>query len=359
MPTSASRLQAIKIPSKTTSTTSTNDINSRIDEIQNAIDTERDNSAKKDEVYTKAQIDELLEEMNGKIPKIDERGNMTWIDPNGNLVVVHMGDVVIGGDDIIIVDGQLSTTSKNPIQNQAVTNALNEKQNKSTSLSFGNSDGGWSHVASSSDYIELFTNTANSKGFRIKPDMIATSLDNVENENQLITAYAVQQAINEITSSPGGGTQPYYYNLINVDARSLVTQYSYETNAPYDKIVEFAEENICDETISEKWCDLRFYPSENRFVITKRNVGYELRNYNYMQLTQTQYTLVTQYAANIPDNVNPTTYAQEFCATRGQDYCYIADIDNLFTEVGALQVNEELGPIYLIGVVSGFGNPPL
>ncbi len=356
-----------KIKDTTSAQQELNAINTRIEELQNKLDVAESAQVNiESKTYTKDEIDTLIAESEQKVPKIDERGN--WTDPNGGLIVVPEGAVVIGPNDITIVDGKLSATSTHPIQNKTVTNAVNEKQSKSTTLSLGAQNGEWSSIVSGDNYIEIYEHStdidtgATTTGLRIKPGMISTDLSILANENQLVTATAVRNALDALTTNPGGGTQPEYaYDLINLDAQTLVTQYTYLTNAPYDKIVEFAA-NICNETISEKWCDLRYYSEENRFVITKRTVGYELKHYNYNPLPNSQYTLVRQYAANIPDDVDPTTYAQEnFCAQVSADYCYIADIDNNFTlpePIIIQEINAEGAPIYLIGVASGVGTPP-
>ena len=334
---------------KPVSETDVANLESRMADLQDALEKAND---KLDSMYTK-------EELDARLPRYDKENNrLTWIDPLAGLINVPVGAVVIGGDNAVVVDGVLDATSVHPIQNKTVTNALNEKQDKSTTVSFGAANGRWTPLTNS-NYLESYTNI-DGTGFDIKQNMIVNNLDNIANGNQLVTATAVKNALDAMTTNPGGGTQQgYYYNLVNIDARSLVTQYTYQTNAPYNKIVEFTE-NMCEGTISEKWCDLRHYPSDERFVVTKRRVGYDLKDYNYWQLTQTQYSIVRLYSANIPDDVNPTTYAQEnFCATRNTDYCYISDIVNNFATAGALETNAEVAPIYLIGVVSGFGTPPL
>ena len=354
-----------KIKDTTTAQQELNNINSQIEELQSKLDraeaaqntvlTEANVNDKVtasviEKTYTKAEIDNLLSDVVKKLPQLDDKGNMTWTDPNGNLVVVHVGDVVIGGDDVIVVDGNLSTTSTHPVQNKVVTNALNEKQDKSTTLSFGATNGRWTPLTNS-NYLESYTNI-DGAGFDIKQNMIVRNLDNIANENQLITATAVKNALDAMTTNPGGGTQPEYdYNLIDLFAGTLVTQYTYQTNAPYAKIVEFAE-NMCEGTISEKWCDLRNYPSQHKFVITKRTVGYDLKQYEFYTLPNNNYYLVTLYSVNIPDDINPVTYANEtFCTNR--DYCYIADILNNFAAVGPMLANQEHSPIFSISTVSG------
>ena len=39
-----------------------------------------------EKTYTKAEIDNLLSDVVKKLPQLDDKGNMTWTDPNGNLV---------------------------------------------------------------------------------------------------------------------------------------------------------------------------------------------------------------------------------------------------------------------------------
>ena len=305
-----------------------NQIDSRINELtekldaaeatQNTIITESNIKENIESVtYTKEEIEELIAELNEKIPKVDDRGNLNLTDQNGNLVLVHMGDVVIGGDDTIIVDGNLSTTSTHPVQNKVVTNALNEKQNKSTNLSFGNANGGWTHVASGSDYIELYTNPAGSKGFRIRPTMITYSLENMENEDQLITAGAVQEAIAAITANPGGGTQQSpYFNLINLQTwyGGLVQRYTYETNASQSEILDFAL-NFCGGTLSDKWCSL--CENDHGFEILKRQEGHNVEE------IAPYYDISTRisYAVNLPDGISPQTYVNEHLCANQNNTC--------------------------------------
>ena len=154
-----------------------NSIDSRIEELQtqldraeaaqNAVITESNIDEKittniESKTYTKEEIDNLLSDIIQKVPQIDDRGT----DPNNNPIDIPEGAVVIGGNDIVIVDGKLSTTSKHPIQNQTVTNAINEKQNKSTTISLGAAEGGWAPVVNS-DYIESSSNFEGTR-FNIK-----------------------------------------------------------------------------------------------------------------------------------------------------------------------------------------------
>ena len=67
----------------TQSTVLTEDtIDAKIEQKLNAIGT----STGTKETYSKAEVDALLSNIVKKLPQIDDRGNMTWTDPNGNLV---------------------------------------------------------------------------------------------------------------------------------------------------------------------------------------------------------------------------------------------------------------------------------
>lgn len=349
-----------------------NNINSQIEELQAQLDRaeaaqstvltttnvdDKITASVESKTYTKAEIDNLLSNVIKKLPQLDDKGNMTWTDPNGNLVVVHVGDVVIGGDDIIIVDGNLSTTSTHPVQNKVVTNALNEKQDQSTTLSFGNADGGWSPVVSGDNYIEIYADSTNmntgatTTGLRLKPIMIVNNLDNIANENQLVTATAVKNALDALTTNPGGGTQPDpYFNLIYLETRydSLVSRYTYNTNASYNQILEFATE-FCGGPFSEKWCWLEYYGDS--FLIIKRTEGYYLQDYDiggpyfgtdgniYIDLSKT-------YQLNLPDGIGLTTYVQEnLCAIRDTT-CHIDTV--LYNFDNSATANQQQKAIYTI-----------
>ena len=344
-----------------------NNINSQIEELQAQLDRaeaaqstvltttnvdDKITASVESKTYTKAEIDDLLSNVIKKLPQLDDRGNMTWTDPNGNLVVVHVGDVVIGGDDIIIVDGNLSTTSTHPVQNKVVTNALNEKQNHSTTLSFGAANGEWIPVTLGSDYIELH-NTSDSKEIRIRPSMIATSLENMENEDQLITAGAVQEAIAALTTNSGGNAQPeYYFNLLNVTPRfgGLVTRYTYETNASYNEILSFAEK-VCSTSISDKWCYVNQL-DDHTFRIVNRHQGHDISDYTTTAYTDTNghlhYGAMISYAANLPEGVAPQTYVNENLCTGRSNTCYMFAAD--YTPHWIVDFNDDLEPLYYIDI---------
>lgn len=304
-------------------------------------------SSVESKTYTKEEIDNLLSSVIKKLPQLDDRGNMTWTDPNGNLVVVHVGDVVIGGDDVIVVDGNLSTTSTHPVQNKIVTNALNEKQDQSTTLSLGAPNGGWTPIAIGSDYIELHTNSSNAKEVRIRPTMIATSLENMENEDQLITAGAVQEAIASLATNPGGGTQQEpYFNLIYLNSRygELVKYYTYETDASDSEIVDFAL-NFCGGTFSDKWCSL-CEKGNNRFSILKRQAGHSVTNIN----TQSGF-INTEYAVNMPDGISPQAYVNEhLCANISNCAMYYAEYTANISEGGNINCSDL--PVHFIQTIS-------
>ena len=319
-------LSSGKIKDNAAANQTLNQIDSRINELteklnaaeatQNTVITESNIKENIESVtYTKDEINALIAESEQKELKIDERGN--WIDPNGNLIAVPEGAIVIGPNDITIVDGKLSTTSTNPIQNKVVTNALNEKQEKSTNLSFGNANGGWTHVSNGSDYIELYTNPANAKEIRIRPTMITNSLENMENEDQLITAGAVQEAIAAITTNLGGGTQPSpYFNLINLQTihGGLVQRYTYETNASESEILDFAL-NVCGGNFSDKWCSL--CEDDHGFAIFKRQEGYNVEEISPYYDISTRIS----YAVNLPDGISPQTYVNEYLCANQNNTC--------------------------------------
>jgi len=304
-----------KIKDTTAAQQELNAINTRIEELQNKLDVAESAQVNiESKTYTKDEIDTLIAESEQKVPKIDERGN--WTDPNGGLIAVPEGAVVIGPNDITIVDGKLSTTSTHPIQNKTVTNAFNEKQDKSTTLSFGNADGGWTPVTLGSDYIELHTNSSNAKEVRIRPTMIATSLDDIENEDQLITAGAVQEAIAALTTNSGGGTQPTpYFNLINLETKhsGLVQRYTYETNASESEILDFAL-NSCGGTFSDRWCTL-CANNGHTFKIVKRQVGHNAEE----SVSSTS----IMYAVNPPDGTSPQTYTNEHICANRSNTCHM------------------------------------
>jgi len=339
-----------KVKDTTAAQQELNAIDSRIEELQNKLDAAESAQVNiESKTYTKDEIDTLIAESEQKVPKIDERGN--WTDPNGGLIAVPEGAVVIGPNDITIVDGKLSTTSTHPIQNKTVTNALNEKQNQSTTLSFGNADGGWTPVTIGSDYIELHTDSSNAKEIRIRPTMIATSLDDMENEDQLITAGAVQEAIANLTTNPGGGTQPNpYFNLINLETRldGLVQRYTYETNASYIEMQTFAS-NFCARPLSPKWCHF-YQTTDTSFAIIVRTVGHYLLNYDTVFAyddngSPTLYT-TRFYAVNAPDEVNMIQYSNEnFCNNR--DKCFLSAV-HLDDEMNI----DPIGAIYNVLVYS-------
>lgn len=64
-----------------------------------------DELVKASDVYSKREIDQLINNLKNKLPQIDDKGNMTWTDPNGNLISIPAGAIVIGGDEVVIVDG--------------------------------------------------------------------------------------------------------------------------------------------------------------------------------------------------------------------------------------------------------------
>jgi len=327
-----------------------NELTEKIDNaeaVQNTVITESNIKANIESMtYTKDEINALIAESEQKEPKIDERGN--WIDPNGNLIVVPVDAIVIGPNDITIVDGKLSTTSTHPIQNKAVTKALNEKQGKSTNLSFGNANGGWTPVSVGSDYIELYTNPAGSKEFRIRPTMITNSLENMENEDQLITAGAVQEAIAAITANPGSGTQQsHYFNLINLQTRygELVQEYLYETNASESEILNFAL-NFCGGNFSDKWCSLCATDDNNTFRILKRQEGHTVTNVNI----QSGF-IITEYAVNLPDGILPQTYVNEYlCANVSP--CAIGSVEYMGDTAAGGIINCFDMPIHFIQTIS-------
>lgn len=358
-----------KVKDTTAAQQELNNINSQIEELQAQLDraeaaqstvlteanvNDKVTASVTEKTYTKAEIDNLLSDVVKKLPQLDDKGNMTWTDPNGNLVVVHVGDVVIGGDDVIVVDGNLSTTSTHPVQNKVVTNALNEKQDKSTTLSFGAANGRWTPLTNS-NYLESYTNI-DGAGFDIKQNMIVRNLDNIANENQLITATAVKNALDAMTTNPGGGTQPApYFSLIHLETRydSLVNRYTYITNASYNDILEFATE-FCGGSFSEKWCwfELDNY-APDMFHITKRYEGHYLSNYDFQSYNNngnTEYYIQKEYQINIPDTMGIVTYINNHLCTN-RDFCYASYV-NINTT--ANNFNSEPMSIYTVWIISDF-----
>lgn len=357
-----------KIKDTTAATNELNAINTRIEELQNKLDVAESAQVNiESKTYTKDEIDTLIAESEQKVPKIDERGN--WTDPNGGLIVVPEGAVVIGPNDITIVDGKLSTTSTHPVQNKTVTNALNEKQDKSTTLSFGNADGGWSPVVSGDNYIEIYADSTNmntgatTTGLRLKPIMIVNNLDNIANENQLVTATAVKNALDALTTNPGGGAPGHDFYLLSMDTRydSLVTKYWYfapgiTTTAQEGELQILIRDTICGGVFSEKWC---FYQTEAfqdgglMFTVTKRNEGHYLSDYfldSYNNNGNIEYYTIMTYQINIPDNTGIVTYVNNNLCTN-RDLCYTANVVNHTTDPYFLS---GLQSIYSVEVVSNF-----
>ncbi len=355
-------------------------IDTRIEELQSKLDqaeaiqhtvlkeeniNDKITTSVESKTYTKAEIDDMLSDVIKKLPQLDDKGNMTWTDPNGNLAVIHIGDVVIGGDDTIIIDGNLSTTSTHPVQNKVVTNALNEKQDKSTTVSFGAANGRWTPLTNS-NYLESYTNI-DGAGFDIKQNMIVNNLDNIANENQLVTATAVKNALDAMTTNPGGGTQGNNFYLQNMNTRydSLVTKYWYfapgiTTTDQEGELQILIRDTICDGVFSEKWC---FYQTEAfqdggiLFSVTKRNMGHYLEDYNlsyYWDNGVLTTQLTKRYILNLPDDVGLITYVQgNLCTTR--DTCSVNTVWYAFdSDQSTINANNELEGIYMIDVVQTF-----
>ena len=81
-------------------------VEAKIDEKISAIGTST--SAK--ETYSKAEVDALLNDIKKKLPTFNDKGNMTWTDPNGNLVAVpyHWINLVNQNEHLLLnfVQGQ-------------------------------------------------------------------------------------------------------------------------------------------------------------------------------------------------------------------------------------------------------------
>ena len=90
-----------KIKDTTSAQQELNNINAQIEELQSKLDAAESAQATvltedtidgkitanvTSKTYTKAEIDNLLSTLEKKLPKVDDKGNMTWTDPNGNLV---------------------------------------------------------------------------------------------------------------------------------------------------------------------------------------------------------------------------------------------------------------------------------
>lgn len=345
-----------KVKDTNTAQQELNAIDSRIEELrsqldraeaaQNTVITESNIDEKvttniESKTYTKEEIDNLLSDIIQKVPQVDDRGTA----PNDNPIAIPEGAVVIGGNDIVIVDGILSTTSKHPIQNQTVTNAINEKQNKSMTLSLGGPNGEWTPVAIGSDYIELYTNPMGAKEIRIRPSMIATSLDNMENEDQLITAGAVRDALNALATNSGNGTQQEpYFNLINLQTLhgGLVQRYTYETNASESQILNFAL-NSCGGTFSDRWCTL--YENDGHiFKIVKRQEGHVLEDTMFLDTN----TVSMMYAVNLPDDVTPQTYVNTHLCANRSNTCYMNY--SWYSGTNGFDFNAGLEPLFFIAI---------
>lgn len=237
------------------------------------------------------------------------------------------------------------------------TNAIDTKQNKSTTLSFGTPNGEWSSVTHD-DYIDLQTEANDTTKLRINTNMIANDLEDTTSDGALVTAHAVRQVLNGTTSSSDNDTVSVPMHLEYFTSRydGLVTLYNYTTRATRAEILEYVRDNICNGTISEKWCYYSPYDGSMgggvwSFYVIKRNVGYYLRDYDF-DFNNGEYFYYTSkvYALNIPDNVNPVSYATEhFCA--GKSFCYVTGVSSLF-DLDTFNQNMSMYPLYEVNVFS-------
>ena len=318
-----------KVKDTTAAQQELNAIDSRIEELQNKLDAAESAQVNiESKTYTKDEIDTLIAESEQKVPKIDERGN--WTDPNGGLIAVPEGAVVIGPNDITIVDGKLSTTSTHPVQNKTVTNAINEKQDKSTMLSLGAPNGEWRPLSRGdgyNDYIEIDSGEIYEK-IRIKPDMIATFSDILNGDYvnpKLVTGGAIKTAIENITNNT-----PYYFTLSGVGNQSaglgnqLQQIYSFKTNAPENAIDDFVED-FCDFEDDEFWC--KKLTDINPDIALHADFGILIRSkeaYIPAKTFVTNFGIYTWYKTNMEPNV----LEYEVCTHYSSDGipCFITQI---------------------------------
>ena len=125
-------LNSGKVKDTTAAQQELNNINAQIEELQSKLDApesaqatvltednidDKITTSVESKTYTKAEIDNLLSALEKKLPKVDDKGNMTWTDPNGNLVAVpyHWINLVNQQEHLLLSYVQNQGWSSSPI----------------------------------------------------------------------------------------------------------------------------------------------------------------------------------------------------------------------------------------------------
>ena len=396
-----------KIKDTTAATNELNAIDSRIEELQSKLDqaeTAADQTAKLTDVYTKeqveakidekisaigtstgtketyskAEVDALLQNIVKKLPQIDERGNMTWTDPNGNLVAHSMYYInLVNESDLLLISfvqdqGMVSQpiahiftyhTNKtdNAIQQYVSTTVCSGETSKWCGIVSTNpiNNGeakevkvvrlihGGDLIASVPEYYgytssEYWTFEDSPKEY-VRNKICGDRPENECNVNEFYTR--IWDAMGEIYN-PGqfqklaqvriNKLTRYYMDLREQNSlrdnlldpsTNIGTMSEYLTNMSDEEIDEYLSSTICnDETSGSGWCERSIVQNESDFGVPRRWFvvyrlyhGYQHGSYRYITSNNTE---IRNFLT--AENDAEGYILSEVCGTRPSSECHLA-----------------------------------
>ncbi len=349
-------------------------VEAKIDEKISAIGTST--SAK--ETYSKAEVDALLQNIVKKLPQIDERGNMTWTDPNGNLVThsIYYINLVNEADHLLISfvqdQGMVSQpiahiftyhTNKTDtaIQQYVSTTVCSGETSKWCGIvsinSINNGEAkevkvmrlihGGDLIASTPEYYgytssEYWTFEDSPKEY-VRNKICGDRPENECNVNEFYTR--IWDAMGEIYN-PGQFQDlaivriykltRYYMDLVEqsnmrdnlLDPGTYIgTMSRYNTNMSDEEIDEYLSSTICnDETSGSGWCERSIVSNYSQYGVPRRQFmvyrlyhGYQHGSYRYITSNNTE---IRNFLT--AENDAEGYILSEVCGTRPSSECHLA-----------------------------------
>ena len=330
------------------------------------------------ETYSKAEVDALLQNIVKKLPQIDDKGNMTWTDPNGNLVAHSMYYInLVNESDLLLISfvqdqGMVSQpiahiftyhTNKtdNAIQQYVSTTVCSGETSKWCGIVSTNpiNNGeakevkvvrlihGGDLIASVPEYYgytssEYWTFEDSPKGY-VENMVCGDMTENECNVNEFYTNIwdamgqlynlgqfqkLAQVRINKLTR--------YYMDLREQNSlrdnlldpsTNIGTMSEYLTNMSDEKIDEYLSSTICnDETSGSGWCERSIVQNESDFGVPRRWFvvyrlyhGYQHGSYRYITSNNTE---IRNFLT--AENDAEGYILSEVCGTRPSSECHLA-----------------------------------